>query len=94
LHGRPEQQHFDEGEAGHLMVRTAACPDPRWNRHFVEQLLPAIVAHAKYAFRHLHGDERQDLIQETIANALVAFVALARRGKLDLAYGSVSCGRS
>ena len=53
------------------------------------QLLPAIVRHAKYAFRHLRGEARQDCIQETIANALVAFVALVRRGKMSLAYPTV-----
>jgi hypothetical protein len=52
-------------------------------------MLPAIVAHAKFAFRHLRGEARQDCIQETIANALVAFKALVRRGKMDLAYPSV-----
>jgi hypothetical protein len=52
-------------------------------------MLPAIVHHAKYAFRHLRGEARQDAIQETIANALVAFVALVRRGKMAIAYPSV-----
>ncbi len=52
-------------------------------------LLPQITTAAKIAFRHVRGQERQNLIQETIANALVAFVALVRRGKMDLAYGSV-----
>ena len=40
-------------------------------------------------FRHLRGEARQDAIQETIANALVAFVALVRRGKMSLAYPTV-----
>jgi len=52
-------------------------------------MLPAIVTHAKYAFRNLRGEARQDAVQETIANALVAFVALVRRGRMSLAYPSV-----
>ena len=52
-------------------------------------MLPAIVTHARIAFRHLKGEARQDAVQETIANALVAFVRLVRRGKVDLAYPTV-----
>jgi hypothetical protein len=76
------------------MSRTAtACPAspaprPRWHRVFLA-LLPQIVQHAKFAFRHLRGEARQDAIQETIANALVAFVALVRRGKMAIAYPTV-----
>ena len=68
----------------------AACPAPRprWHKVFLA-MLPAIVAHAKYAFRDLHGEDRQDLIQETIANTFVAFLALVRRGKMAIAYPSV-----
>ena len=68
----------------------AACPAPRprWHRVFLS-MVPQIVAHAKFAFRRLHGEARQDAIQETIANALVAFVALVRRGRMSLAYPSV-----
>jgi DNA-binding CsgD family transcriptional regulator len=51
--------------------------------------LPQIVQHAKFAFRHLRGEARQDAIQETVANALVAFVALVRRGKMAIAYPTV-----
>ena len=68
----------------------SACPAPRprWHRAFLA-LLPQIVEHAKYAFRHLRGEARQDAIQEVIANALVAFVALVRRGKMAVAYPTV-----
>ena len=57
------------------MVCSAACPAPRprWHRVFLSKFLPATVARAKYAFRHLRGQDYQDAIQETIANALVAF---------------------
>ena len=66
----------------------AACPAPRWHRRFM-QLLPAIVRTARYSLRHLHGEALQDALQEVIANSLVTFIALVRRGKMDLAYGSV-----
>ena len=68
----------------------AACPAPRprWHKVFLA-MLPAIVAHARYAFRDVHGQDRQDLIQETIANSFVAFLALVRRGKMAIAYPSV-----
>ncbi len=52
-------------------------------------MLPQIVHHAKFSFRRLRGEARQDAIQETIANALVAFVALVRRGRMSIAYATV-----
>ena len=73
-----------------VRIAAAACPAPRprWHRPFLA-LLPQIVRHAKFAFRHLRGEARQDAIQETVANALVAFVALVRRGKMAIAYPTV-----
>jgi hypothetical protein len=70
------------------MVQTAAPAPRQWKRVFLS-LLPAIVAHARYAFRHLRGEARQDAVQEVIANSFVAFIALARRGKLELVYPTV-----
>jgi len=52
-------------------------------------MLPAIIEHAKIAFRHVSGQDRQDKIQETVANALVAFRRLVQLNKADLAYPSV-----
>jgi len=69
-------------------IASGGKPNPRWHRVFLA-MLPAIVAHAKYAFRNLRGEARQDCIQETIANALVAFVALVRRGKMSIGYPTV-----
>jgi hypothetical protein len=51
-------------------------------------MLPAIVTHAKIAFRHVRGQDRQDKIQEVVANALVAFRRLVQLNKTDLAYPS------
>lgn len=68
-----------------MVCASPASPSPR--RRFL-QLLPAIIRHAKYAFRHLKGEARQDAIQEIIANAFVAFVALVRCGRMSLAYST------
>ena len=73
-----------------MVCTAAACPAPRprWNRIFLS-MLPRILTHATYAFRNLRGDTRQDAIAEVVANCLVAFKALVRRGKMDIAYPSV-----
>ncbi len=67
-----------------------ASPDPRrrWQKIFLA-MLPAIVRHAKIAFRHVPGQDRDDRIQETVANALVAFRRLVQLKKTDVAYASV-----
>jgi hypothetical protein len=71
-----------------MVCIAAACPAPDWHRVFLS-FLPKIVRHAKLAFRHLRGQDYQDAIQETVANALVAFVRLVHRGKMNLAYPTV-----
>lgn len=52
-------------------------------------MLPAIARHARIAFRNRRGDDRDDMIQEVIANAAVAFMRLVELGKADLAYPTV-----
>jgi hypothetical protein len=75
------------------MSNAIACPaSPTPRRRFQElflAMLPAIVTHAKIAFRHIRGQDRQDKIQEVVANALVAFHRLVQLKKIDLAYPSV-----
>ena len=62
---------------------------PAWHQKFLA-MLPAIVTHAKIAFRHLRSPEaREEAIQEVICNACCAVARLAELGKLDLAYASV-----
>ena len=56
-----------------------------WQVRFLA-MLPAIEAQARFAFRRLDPEAREDAIQETIANALVAFVGLVQREKTDVAY--------
>ena len=72
---------------------STACPASpvprrRWHKLFLG-MLPAIIQHAKIAFRHVRGQDRQDKIQETVANALVAFRRLVQLKKTDLAYPTV-----
>jgi hypothetical protein len=53
------------------------------------QMLPVIHAYARGAFAHLHPEARQDMIQEVVANALVAYVRLYQQGRVALAYPTV-----
>jgi hypothetical protein len=50
--------------------------------------MPAIRRQARFAFRHFRYDAREEAVAEAVANALVAFVRLVQRGKLDVAYPS------
>jgi hypothetical protein len=49
-------------------------------------MLPAIQRQALLAFQGMPGDTREDLIQEVIANAAVAFKTLWEKGKEAVAY--------
>jgi len=71
------------------MVCASPSPAPRrrWHRQFLA-LLPQIVTHAKYAFRHLNPELRAEMVQEVVCNAMQAFVRLAKLGKTDLAYAT------
>lgn len=60
---------------------------PAWHQVFIA-MLPAIVTHAKIAFRHLRPDARAEAIQEAVCNACCAVARLAELGNLDLAYPS------
>jgi len=51
-------------------------------------MLPQIRSQARLAFRCLRPNDRQEMIQEVIANAYCAFVRLLRRGKANIAYAS------
>ena len=52
-------------------------------------MLPAIVTHARIAFRHLAPEAKQEAVQDVVCNACSAVARLAELGKLDLAYPSV-----
>ncbi len=66
----------------------AAVKAPAWHPAFLE-MLPAIQRHARISFRHVNAEAREDLVQEVVANSLVAFLRLFSLGKAELAYPSV-----
>jgi len=61
---------------------------PQWHTPFLA-MVPAIAKHAKIAFRERSPEEREELVQECVANCLAAYVRLVQLGKQDLAYPSV-----
>jgi len=62
-------------------------PEP-WHAKLLE-MLPAIRRRASLAFWGFPRQTREDLIEEVVANAVVAVKSLYDKGKLDLAYPSV-----
>ena len=56
-----------------------------WSDRFLE-MLPGIRRIARFCFRQLARDEREEAIGEAVANAYVAFCRLVERGKADIAY--------
>ena len=66
----------------------APAPRPSWHRLFLKWL-PRIRKAAAIAFRNVRGQDLDDLIAESIANAYVAMSALADRSALNLAFPSV-----
>jgi hypothetical protein len=48
-------------------------------------MLPVIVSHARFAFKHLRPEARSEAIQEVVANCCRAYVRLAELDKLSLA---------
>jgi hypothetical protein len=57
------------------------------NDRFLD-MLPRICSQARRAFRQLRPENRDELVQEVVANAYCTFVALVRRGKADVAYAT------
>ena len=60
---------------------------PAWHKDFLA-MVPAIYRYASISFRHLNPDAREEAIQETICNAMVAYHRLVELGKTDIAYAS------
>jgi len=57
---------------------------PAWHAAFLK-MLPKIQRHAWIAFRGLPPESRQEMVEEAVANALVAFARLVERGKQHMA---------
>ena len=58
-----------------------------WPARFL-LLLPLIRRIARHAFRGMPGDEREEAVQEVVANCFVAYARLVERGKEDVAYAT------
>jgi hypothetical protein len=56
-----------------------------WHAGFLA-MLPAIRRHLKIAFRDFDPEARTEAVQEGICNALLAYVRLYQRGKLEQAF--------
>jgi hypothetical protein len=52
------------------------------------QLLPAITAYARFAFRHFKPEARAEAVAEVVANACQAFARLVQLKKTDIAYAA------
>ena len=61
---------------------------PAWHESFLD-MLPAIVRHASISFSDQPYQHRKELVQEAVANCLVAYVRLVELDKEDLAYPTV-----
>jgi len=59
---------------------------PDWQSKFVNELLPGILAHARFSFRCLHPEAREEQIQAVVCHCCAAVARLAELNKLDLAY--------
>ena len=75
------------------MVSSAGDDEPRFSiakcKAVYAKMLPSIKRHARIAFRYLNPEEKQERVQNVLANTWEALVRLARRGKLDQAFPSI-----
>ena len=72
------------------MIRIASQPKPAapaWHEAFMA-LLPKICLCARFAFRGLDPEAKQEAIQNVVAGALNAYVRLVQLGKADIAYAT------
>ena len=75
------------------MIRIATKPSRNakaepWHAEFLK-MMPTIQKQASVAFRGLSEEVREDLTEEVVVNALVAFKRLYDQGRVDIAYPSV-----
>jgi RNA polymerase sigma factor (sigma-70 family) len=61
---------------------------PRWHTQFLT-FLPIITSCARSAFSDRDPESREDLVEEVVVNALIAFKRLYDQGKVAVAYPSV-----
>ena len=66
----------------HTLPSANTIPD--WHTSFLS-MLSQIEDHARFRFRHLKGEKREDAIQEVVCNSFVAYAALVEQGRAEAA---------
>jgi hypothetical protein len=69
-------------------IPAAERSSSHWQNAFLI-MLPRIRDAVQVAFRYLPGDDRDEAVQEAVANACVRFARLAERGCVDRAFPTV-----
>jgi hypothetical protein len=72
------------------MIRIASqskSATPAWHQAFMA-LLPRICHYARFAFRGLDPESREEALQCVVTSAMAAYVRLVQRGKADVAYAA------
>jgi hypothetical protein len=68
-----------------------AKPQPKqrsgWQQGFLA-MMPRIVRSAQIAFRYLDSDAREEVVQEVLVSAMLAYIRLFERKKIEVAYPS------
>lgn len=59
-------------------------PPCEWHAEFLG-MLPRITEYASFSFRHLTGDNRDEMVQEVIANSCAAYARLVEQGRTEAA---------
>ncbi len=59
-------------------------PPCAWHAEFLI-MLPKITKYASFSFRHLKGDNRDEMVQEVIANACAAYAQLVEQRRTEAA---------
>lgn len=73
-----------------MIAAAKTCPESNstdWHAEFLA-MLPAIRRQARISFRSVPAEARDELVQEVVANCLVAYRRLVQLGKTDIAYPS------
>ena len=70
-----------------ITVKPRQDPRKRANDQFLE-MLPKIRRRAQFAFRCTPSDDKEELVQEAVANAYVAFVRLVDQGRANAAFAT------
>jgi hypothetical protein len=70
------------------LCKSTSSRVPEWQAPFVK-MQPAIVRHARLAFRRLDSAAKEEAVDEVVANAFLAFARLVELNKTDLAFATV-----